>query len=229
MRRMQSVLSSAASHVRVNLLAVIGTLVGCTAPEPPPQKDSAPTATATSTAAAAGSGEVVFDPKNPPPGWVNCHRNHCHHEDGRVASYAQVMQEIGAKKMVGGEAAKAAPAAPADVAAPPANAEKTSSGLASVVLKKGEGSKKPGPKSIVTVHYTGWTPDGKSFDSSIPRGRPAQFPLDKVIPGWIEGIQLMTEGEERRLWVPEALGYGGAAGKPTGPLVFDVELVSVRD
>jgi FKBP-type peptidyl-prolyl cis-trans isomerase len=211
--------------------AGLGGLAGCATPEPPPRRDSQPTATATAaaTAAPAAGGEAVFDPKNPPPGWLNCHRNHCHHEDGRVGSYAQVMKEMGATKMVGGEAAKAAPAAPTDVAAAPASAEKTPSGLATLVLKKGEGDKKPGPKSVVTVHYTGWTPDGKSFDSSIPRGRPAQFPIDRVIPGWIEGIQLMTVGEERRMWVPESLGYGGAAGKPTGPLVFDVELVSIRD
>lgn len=127
-------------------------------------------------------------------------------------------------------AAGAAPAeagipAPPDVAAPPEDATKTDSGLASKVLKKGEGEH-PGKTDIVTVHYTGWTTDGQMFDSSVARGEPIQFPLDAVIPGWTEGVQLMVPGETRRLWIPEALAYGGMPGKPAGMLVFDVELIS---
>ncbi len=208
-------------------LPLVLALVGCDAPVDAAPGPSASTA-GSGAATAAASGEVVFDPKNPPPGWINCHRNHCHHQDGRVASYAQVMQEIGATRMVGGEAPKAAPAAPSDVAAPPADAEVSPTGVASKVMKKGEGTTKPGPESVVTVHYTGWTTDGKSFDSSIPRGRPASFPLNKVIPGWTEGLQLMVEGEERRFWIPEPMAYKGAPGKPAGMLVFDVELISIK-
>lgn len=121
-----------------------------------------------------------------------------------------------------------APAAPADVAAPPADAKKTASGLASKVLLKGKGGARPGPHDRVTVQYTGWTTDGKMFDSSVPRGEPATFSLDRVIKGWAEGMQLMVKGEKRRFWIPADLAYGDSPerpGAPAGPLVFDVELI----
>jgi FKBP-type peptidyl-prolyl cis-trans isomerase len=117
--------------------------------------------------------------------------------------------------------------APADVQAPPADAEKTASGLASKVLSPGKGTQKPTAEDTVEVHYTGWTTDGKMFDSSVKRGRTASFPLGAVIAGWTEGLQLMVEGEKRRLWIPEALAYKGRPGKPAGMLVFDVELVKI--
>jgi peptidylprolyl isomerase len=119
----------------------------------------------------------------------------------------------------------AAPA-PEDVAAPPADAEKTSSGLASKILTPGTGSTHPAKTDLVTVHYTGWTTDGKMFDSSLATGKPATFPLDKVIAGWTEGVQLMVAGEKRRFWIPEELAYKGKEGRPSGMLVFDVELIS---
>jgi peptidylprolyl isomerase len=117
---------------------------------------------------------------------------------------------------------------PDDVAAPPADAEKTASGLASKVLAQGKGTTHPGKTDLVTVHYTGWTTDGKNFDSSVPGGKPVTFPLDKVIAGWTEGVQLMVEGEKRRLWIPEELAYRGKPGRPAGMLVFDVELISFK-
>jgi len=116
--------------------------------------------------------------------------------------------------------------APPDVAAPPADAQRTPSGLASKVLKPGTGTRHPRPNSQVTVHYTGWTTDGKMFDSSVQRGEPATFGLDQVIPGWTEGVQMMVEGEKRRFWIPEALAYKGAP--PKGMLVFDVELLKIE-
>jgi peptidylprolyl isomerase len=119
--------------------------------------------------------------------------------------------------------------APADVAAPPEDAERTASGLASKVLEEGTGKTHPGAHDKVTVHYTGWTTDGKMFDSSATRGRPASFPLDRVIPGWTEGLQLMVVGEKRRLWIPEELAYKGMAGRPQGMLVFDVELLEITE
>jgi len=119
------------------------------------------------------------------------------------------------------------PSTPADVAAPPATASKTKSGLASVVLKPGTGTVHPKKTSDVIVHYTGWTTDGKMFDSSVMRGSPSSFPLDRVIAGWTEGLQLMVVGESRRFWIPEKLAYQGAEGKPKGMLVFDVELLAV--
>jgi peptidylprolyl isomerase len=119
------------------------------------------------------------------------------------------------------------PAAPADVAAAPADAQRTASGLASKVLSPGTGTEHPGPTSTVSVHYSGWTTDGEMFDSSVTRGRPATFPLNRVIPGWTEGVQLMVVGEKRRLWIPANLAYEGRPGAPQGTLVFDVELLEI--
>jgi peptidylprolyl isomerase len=118
------------------------------------------------------------------------------------------------------------PPAPDDVAAPPPNAEVTKSGLASKVLRSGSGEEHPKRSSRVTVHYSGWTTDGKMFDSSVVRGTPATFGLTQVIAGWTEGLQLMVEGEKRRFWIPEELAYQGMAGRPAGMLVFDVELLT---
>lgn len=117
---------------------------------------------------------------------------------------------------------------PADVKEAPADAEKTPSGLASKVLKPGTGTTKPIATDTVIVHYSGWTTDGKMFDSSVQRGKPTSFPLGNVIKGWTEGLQLMTEGEIRRFWIPGNLAYGdpAPAGAPSGMLVFDVELLS---
>jgi FKBP-type peptidyl-prolyl cis-trans isomerase len=118
--------------------------------------------------------------------------------------------------------------APPDVAAAPADASKTASGLASKVLAPGSGKEHPGSKDLVTVHYTGWTTDGKMFDSSVLRGAPATFGVNRVIPGWGEAVQLMVAGEKRRVWIPEALAYKGMEGRPKGMLVFDIELLSVQ-
>ncbi|TNF71425.1 MAG: peptidylprolyl isomerase [Acidobacteria bacterium] len=119
--------------------------------------------------------------------------------------------------------------APPDVAAPPADAEVTTSGLASKVLEAGTGTDHPSATDLVEVHYTGWTTDGKMFDSSVVRGKPIGLPLDAVIEGWTEGVQLMVVGEKRRLWIPEELAYAGQAGKPAGMLVFDVELLRFQE
>jgi peptidylprolyl isomerase len=121
--------------------------------------------------------------------------------------------------------------APPDVKAPPADAEKTASGLASKVLTPGTGKEHPTAADTVEVHYTGWqSSDGHMFDSSVKRGQPARFPLGHVIKGWTEGVQLMTVGEKRRFWIPGNLAYGdgpAGGGRPTGMLVFDVELLSI--
>ena len=121
------------------------------------------------------------------------------------------------------------PETPSDVAAPPADATKTASGLASKTLQAGKGQTHPAAADTVTVHYSGWTTDGKLFDSSVKRGQPASFPLNGVIKGWTEGVQLMVEGEKRRFWIPAGLAYGEnpGGGRPGGLLVFDVELLQI--
>ena len=116
---------------------------------------------------------------------------------------------------------------PEDVAAAPADATVLDSGLAYKVLTEGTGSK-PRGTDTVRVHYTGWTTDGKTIDSSISRGKPVEFPLNAVIPGWTEGLQQMQQGAKHRLWIPESLAYRGQAGKPAGVLVFDIELLEIK-
>ena len=106
----------------------------------------------------------------------------------------------------------------------------TESGLQYMVLKEGTGAK-PGPTDNVTVHYTGRLLDGTVFDSSMD-GEPATFPLNRVIAGWTEGLQLMSEGAKYRLFIPSELAYGenGSGDKilPNSTLIFDVELIKVE-
>jgi peptidylprolyl isomerase len=117
--------------------------------------------------------------------------------------------------------------APPDVAAPPKTVARTPSGLASRVLRKGAGTKKPTLDERITFHYTGWTVDGKAFDSSVARGAPETLPVAAVPRGISEGVKLMTVGEKRRFWIPEELGFRGAAGQPQGTLIYDVELLAI--
>lgn len=126
-------------------------------------------------------------------------------------------------------------AAPADVAAPPEDAIRTESGLASKVLRLGGGMQKPGPRATVVVHYTGWKVDGEMFDSSVASGRPIQVtlndPRSPLIDGWTEGLQLMVAGEKRRFWIPGTLAYDHLPpedGYPRGMLVFDIELLEIK-
>src|SRR5450432_2457933 len=121
------------------------------------------------------------------------------------------------------------PKTPEDVAAVPEDAERSKSGLAWRVLREGkEGGRHPGRRTVVRVNYSGWTTDGRLFDSSILHGQSSEFSLDKVIAGWTEGLQMMTEGEERRFWVPAKLAYVDDPSKPQGMLVFDIELLAIR-
>src|SRR5262249_6758205 len=122
---------------------------------------------------------------------------------------------------------KAVPAPP-DVAAAPADAERTASGLASKRLRPGTGSERPEEQDSVTVRYTGWTTDGRMFDTPEARDDPPRLALRGVIKGWTEGLQLMVVGEKRRFWIPQELAYRGGPDGPKGTLVFDVELVSVE-
>ena len=107
----------------------------------------------------------------------------------------------------------------------------TASGLQYTVLKEGTG-KSPKATDTVVCHYEGFLTNGTVFDSSIQRGEPAAFPLNGVITGWTEGLQLMKEGGKNRFFIPYHLAYGeaGAAGSipPYAALIFDVELIEVK-
>lgn len=119
---------------------------------------------------------------------------------------------------------------PPSVEAPPADAERSESGLAWIVLEPGRDETFPTPDDRVRVHYSGWTTDGEMFDSSVMRGEPSDFPAGGLIQGWVEGLQLMSVGEKRRFWIPVELAYGdppSRPGAPEGMLVFDVYLIEV--
>src|SRR5690606_11136704 len=112
-------------------------------------------------------------------------------------------------------------------------AKKTESGLAYKIEKPGDESKKPGPSDEVEVHYHGTLIDGTIFDSSVERGKPISFPLDRVIKGWIEGLQLIGVGGKIKLVIPAELGYGDRGAPPKIPggstLIFDVELLGIKN
>ena len=101
------------------------------------------------------------------------------------------------------------------------------SGLQYQVIRAGKG-KQPGPKDVVTVNYRGTLIDGTEFDSSYRRNQPATFPLDRVIPGWTEGLQHMKEGAKYKLFIPSDLAYGENGRLANQTLVFEVELISVQ-
>lgn len=110
-----------------------------------------------------------------------------------------------------------------------AEVKTTASGLQYEVLTEGSGAK-PASTDTVTVHYTGKLIDGTVFDSSVERGEPATFGVTQVIPGWVEALQLMSEGAKYRLYIPSQLAYGPQGAGPIGPnqtLIFDVELISI--
>lgn len=110
------------------------------------------------------------------------------------------------------------------------NVKETASGLQYIVDKEGTGAQ-PTATDEVTVHYTGKLLDGTVFDSSVNRGEPATFPLNRVIPGWTEGVQLMKEGAKYTFFIPSDLAYGPQgvpnAIPPHSTLIFDVELIKV--
>ena len=124
------------------------------------------------------------------------------------------------------------PAAPEDFLAQNGKREEvttTESGLQYEVLEEGDGAQ-PTREDQVTVHYKGELLDGTVFDSSYDRGEPATFPLNRVIPGWTEGVQLMKVGAKYKFYIPPELGYGSRdQGKipPNSTLIFQVELLSI--
>ncbi len=152
--------------------------------------------------------------------------------DAEIGEAMMLLQEqMMAKRQVAGE--QNAKAGEAFLAA---NAKKegiktTASGLQYKVLKAGSG-KSPGREDTVKVHYHGTLIDGSVFDSSVDRGEPVSFPVDQVIPGWTEALQLMKEGDKWQIFIPSNLAYGESGSPPriapNSTLVFDVELLSVE-
>jgi FKBP-type peptidyl-prolyl cis-trans isomerase len=124
------------------------------------------------------------------------------------------------------------PAATAPATPAPNTMITTASGLKYMVLKQGTGTVSPKPTDTVTVDYTGTLLDGTVFDSSIKRGEPATFGVSQVIPGWVEGLQLMHVGDKFKFEIPANLAYGANSPTPLIPpnstLVFEVELHSIQ-
>jgi FKBP-type peptidyl-prolyl cis-trans isomerase len=149
--------------------------------------------------------------------------------NGRQVPGAQgiVCYEVEVQKIA--KAEHEPPPTPPDVAKPPANAKKSAKGVFYRVLKAttDKGAQHPAPSDTVKVHYTGWTTDGRMFDSSVLRGDKSTFNLKAVVAGWTEGLPLMAVGDTFRFWIPEELAYKGQPGKPKGMLVFDIELFEI--
>jgi peptidylprolyl isomerase len=123
-------------------------------------------------------------------------------------------------------------AAPAAASAPKGDMKTTASGLKYQVLKQGSGTASPKATDTVKVHYHGTLLDGTVFDSSVERGQPISFPLNRVIPGWTEGLQLMKVGDKFKFEIPPNLAYGPNSPSPKIPpnstLVFEVELLGIE-
>lgn len=139
------------------------------------------------------------------------------------AFFADVSKGEGEKNLKAGEEFLASNKAKSGVVTLP-------SGLQYQIIKAGSGSK-PKPEDQVKCHYHGTTIDGKVFDSSVDRGEPAVFPVNRVIPGWTEALQLMPVGSKWKLFIPSALAYGeqgaGQDIKPNSTLIFEVELLEI--
>lgn len=119
------------------------------------------------------------------------------------------------------------PRPPATLKSAPASAKKTASGLAYQLISRGASKTKPLPSDRVEMHYSAWTSEGKLFDSTVTRGKSVTLPLSRLIPGWAEGLSLMSEGDEALLWIPEQLAYAGREGAPPGLLIYRVKLLKV--
>jgi FKBP-type peptidyl-prolyl cis-trans isomerase len=122
-----------------------------------------------------------------------------------------------------------APPTPPDLKAP-TSARKTPTGLALQVLREGRGDDHPGPGRSVTLHFSGWTPNGRLIESSVMGGQPATFEFESVMPGWREALPSMVVGEQVRIWMPAALAFGEKPrrGQPGGDLVYELELLDLQ-
>lgn len=111
---------------------------------------------------------------------------------------------------------------------PPAEAERSESGLTTLRLAPGQGSERPDGNDVVTFHYEIWTPAGEKVRSSRDAGEPGTYQMEKLIPAWREALQLMVAGEKRRLWVPAELAVANPKSGPAGATICDIELLEVR-
>jgi len=152
-------------------------------------------------------------------------------EEELQAAYEQFQKDMQQKQLDDAKKSQASSDSFLTENAKKPSVKKTASGLQYLITKEGTG-KSPAATSVVKVHYTGKLVDGTVFDSSVERGEPIEFPLNQVIPGWTEGLQLMKEGGKATLYIPAQLGYGqqGIPGTipPNSTLIFDVELIQVK-
>lgn len=116
---------------------------------------------------------------------------------------------------------------PDDLNRPPKDAIRSPSGLVSKVLQAGDGDYHPDGNDFVNVHFIGWTPEGVEFENTYTKGQPRPFDLSTVFPGWSQGLQQMVLNEKRRLWIPGHLAPPNPAKGPSGPVIFDVELLGI--
>lgn len=162
----------------------------------------------------------------------------CNPKSGEAENAAASKAEAGATASAAGNAdATAADAGQPDKSGPRdesagAETKTTASGLKYTVLKKGTGTVNPKEIDTVTVHYHGTLQNGTVFDSSVDRGEPTSFPLNRVIAGWTEGVQLMVVGDKFKFEIPANLAYGENSPSPAIPpnstLVFEVELLGIQ-